>query len=334
MRAPRGLGWWVAFENAIDAGPKSDDLRIAIDRCLETGATWIAMRAGAGGKADASSATDDQIGQTIAALRAAGLYVAAWIFDYPATAAGEVSILRRWRALGADGAILNAEFEYQTATPAQARALVGSVRVLGFEFVAHAPPDYLGAGGTCPALVALDDACDAIMPQVYAWEHDDRGHAFHLDRVAAAYAKRGYGPDKVWPIGCSYRPKTRGFVPVLDPITGAPVLDGAGRPRTRPKNTPPLAGEAEAVARDLLAYLDHPAVRACPAPSVYSLDAVSWINGASDRTIDALASRARFERDTIPASPPDTDRPVAVTATLRADEAEHTPLHLRESADR
>lgn len=295
---PHGLGGWVAFEGSLDPGAKVRDLHVAIERCDQAGMKWIAPRAGAGGAND--GAFDEA---SVEAYLAAGLVVLPWIFPYVGTEAKVRAGFKRFFIAGAHGAIINAEFEYQPATAAAARALVASIRTAwaeaqgerlqrGLEVVAdecwigHAPPDYLGAGVGHPLsdeLVALDEECDAIMPQVYAYEHDDRGHAFHLDRVMSGYAKRGLGPDRVWPVGCTYRPKARG-----------------GKP------TPTLPNEAQRVADDVRAFLEHPLVAACPAPSLYTLDAISWINGPGDRVMAAL--RAHRDTDRAPA-PPDSDAP-------------------------
>lgn len=300
---PHGLGGWVAFESSIDPAGKGRDLEIAVERCHDAGMTWIAPRAAAGGSPDGSF--NDA---SVAAYLAAGLIVLPWIFPYPGSESKVVAIFKRWFVAGAHGAIINAEFPYKDVPASTARALVADIRTAWVEaqgervrrgldvvadeaFVAHAPPDYLGAGvghALSPALVALDESTDAAMPQIYGWEHDDRGHVFHTERVMAGYAKRGMFADRVWPIGCTYRPKTRGF-------------DAANKP----KATPHMDDEAQRVADDVRAFLDHPIVAACPAPSLYTLDAISWINGPADRVMAALRSR----RDTDPAPPPDSDGP-------------------------
>ena len=309
--APKGLGFWVAFERSITPRDKREDLRTAIEWCKATGATWVALRAGAGGANDA-----DLSNQSIQAFLDAGIDPYVWIFAYQRTAQAEVAGYAKWFAQGAKGAIINAEFEYATATRDDALKLVESIRVAwdihgsgGPSWVAHAPPDYLGAGIGHPLrdqLVALDEACDLIMPQVYAWEHDDKGHAFHLDRVVSGYVRRGFG-DKLAPIGCTYRPKKRGKYSV-----------------------PYMEDEPQRVAQDVLAYLDHASVIACPCPSLYSLDAIGWINGASDMVISTLAARFQAcKADTLPPAPlPSGSGPAT---PLRAGEGEHTPIHLRES---
>jgi hypothetical protein len=295
--SPAGLGLWVAFERAIDPGDKFADIRVALGRCKAAGAKWIAPRAGAGGAND--GAFDET---SVASYLAAGLSVYPWIFPYVGTESKLIAGFRRFFVAGAHGAIVNAEFEYQKATAQDAEKLVAGIRTAWAEamgertrrglpvtadepFIAHAPPDYLGAGvghALSDELVKLDELCDAIMPQVYAFEHDDRGHDYHVKRVMAGYAKRGLFADKVWCVGCTYRPKQRGG-----------------------KLTPVIENEPKRVADDVAAFLDNAYVRACPAPSLYSLDAITWINGPSDMVMRTLAERIRpdDEPDTIPSTP-------------------------------
>jgi len=274
MSAPSKLGWWVAFENAAHAGAKPLDLATIVDRCKRTGATWIAPRAG-----DASGGRDGAFDRaSCEAYAAAGLDVYPWIFDRPGASGlarflAQAESFRDWP--GVKGVIINAEFEVLDAPASEAYEKVKRLRALGFDFVAHAPPDYAGADGRSAYLRALDDACDAIMPQVYAWEHNDRGHVHHLNAVRALYEKRRVDLAKVWPILCSYRPKVRGF-------------DKAGKAIP----TPPMANEAERVATDLIDGLGHSWTLASRAPSIYSLDAVTFINGASDRVMAALEAHA------------------------------------------
>lgn len=314
MNAPRGLGFWVAFEGAITPKGKAEDLRQAIEWCKLTGVTWVALRAGHGAQADR-----DLSPESIKAFLDAGIDPYVWIFAYQRTAQAEQAGYAHWFSVGAKGAIINAEFEYATATADDARRLVEGIRVAwdangtgGDSFVAHAPPDYLGAGLGHPLrsqLVALDDACDLIMPQVYAWEHDDKGHAYHLDRIAQAYDRRGY-TEKLAPIGCTYRPKMRG-----------------GKP------TPYLEDEPTRVAADVIAFLDHASVKACPCPSLYTLDAIGWINGRTDQVISVMSERYSKGADATEAPAP---APAAsleeglsifdgAATPLRAPEAVHTP---------
>jgi hypothetical protein len=286
VTAPSGLGWYVAFESEASkvttyrdpVTEKAADLATLIDRAVATGATWIAPRASAGGRDDpALFLQDGSVNETsLRAYKDAGLKVYPWIFAYKNTTRGE---LVDWAALAktglCDGAIINAEFEYIGTPASEASSLVRSVRDAGFDWVAHAPPDYLGSGGGEP-WKTLNAECNAIQPQVYAHEHDDKGHLFHLQRVLARYSSRSVPMSKVQPIFCSYRPKVRGFS----------AKDG------KPLPTPPMANEAEWVANDLIAVLDSQLVQDLTAPSVYSLDAITFINGPSDQVIQKMTERA------------------------------------------
>lgn len=310
MNAPKGLMWWIAFERSITPKDKEADLAQAIEWCKATGATSVALRAGAGGNADA-----DMDARSIRAFLDAGIDPYVWVFAYQATQALEVGLYNRAFGWGAKGAIINAEFEYATATRDDALRLVEGIRVAwdahgsgGESFVAHAPPDYLGAQLGHPPqdeLISLDECCDLIMPQVYAWEHDDRGHAYHLDRIVKAYDARGYA-DKLAPIGCSYRPKVRGGKPV-----------------------PRMDDEPQRVALDVISYLEHPGVIRCPCPSLYTLDAIGWINGPADQVISTLAARVNAQKaPTLPPPPTVPDLPSFSSAAtpLRAGEGEKTIL--------
>ncbi len=305
---PRGEGGWLAFESAVDPGAKAKDLAVTIERCQSAGVTWIAPRAGAGGGNDVSFNEE-----SIQAYLSAGLLVLPWIFPYKATEARVIAGFKRWFLSGAHGVIINAEFEYQPATALEARALVAGIRdawaeaqgermskglpvIADAPFIAHAPPDYLGAGighALSDELVALDEECDAIMPQIYAWEHNDRGHVFHLERVMAGYAKRGLGPNKVWPVGCTYRPKQR-----------------CGKP------TPLMLDEGKRVADDLVAFLEHPISMASGAASYYSLDAITWINRQDDHVMAALAMRHASKTSTTQPHEPLPSHPITPATPL------------------
>lgn len=269
MPAPRGLGGWVAFQSAAHPDAvRSHDLETIIDRAKRLGCSWLSVRAGAGTGPDADLRDD-----SIAAYHAAGVKVFAWIFDYAGNRVGELAAWKRWVGK-VDGAILNAEFEYIPESPVEARALVQGIRDLGFDFVGHAPPDYAGGRGD-GSMKVLDEVCDAIFPQVYAWEHDDRGHQHHLDRVRALYAARGL-LEKVSPVGCTYRPRTRGGKPV-----------------------PAMADEARRVADDVVTFLRDPWVAETPAPSLYSLDAITFA-GAGQLVVETVEA----QRDTpVPSAP-------------------------------
>jgi hypothetical protein len=291
---PIGLGGWVAFESALHPGGKEKDLEVAIERAYKMGMSWVSLRGGAGGANDASF---DK--RTVEAWKNAkqydgssfGVYV--WIFAYPGTVEKEISGYKKFLDLGVDGAIINAEFEIDTDAYTEeekvdkAKRLVEGIRKVGYDFVAHAPPDYRGSespakyvdGKPFDVWYTFDELCDMVMPQVYAWEHNDSGHLYHLSQVVRRYKNRPQGVqlEKVQPVMCTYRPKTRGF---------RKNVEG----RYIPISTPKIDDEAKVVARDLLEGLMHPWVQTSQAPSLYSLDAITFINGASDEVVGGVAT--------------------------------------------
>lgn len=268
--APRGLGWWVAFEAALSPGGEKEDLETGIERAKKTGASWVCLRAGDG--------TDNDKDFDLTSVRAwvdAGFDVYAWIFTRPDNTPREAAAYKRAYDKGCKGIVFNAEFEFLGETGDEARRLVEACRAYGIPFIAHAPPDYNGSENKEP-WNALDAECDAILPQVYGPEHDDAGHVYHLTQVKKRYLDKGTPIHKVWPVLASYRPKTRGF-----------TKGANGKMTARP--TPPMTNEAQRVADDLLQGLGHEWVRSSLAPSIYSLDAISFINGSSDRVVATLS---------------------------------------------
>jgi len=300
MSAPSGIGWWVAFESAIHPGDKQRDLETAIERCKLTGAEWVALRGG-----DGSANDRDTDARSIRAFIDAGISVFVWIFARPGRATQESFGYKHFVDMGASGAIINAEFEYQKTSAIDARALVDAIRDAGVGWVAHAPPDYAGSANTNP-WNALDLVCDAVMPQVYAWEHNDEGHVAHLTRVRDRYLAKGTPIEKVWPILCAYRPKTRGF-----------GRDG------KALATPKIVDEAGHVASDLIEGLEHEWVRTSQAPSIYSLDAVTFINGAEDQVIETMSKWHRSQCTTEP--PATIEDPLGEVAYKLKIESERDP---------
>jgi hypothetical protein len=290
MTSPIGLGWWVAFESAMHPGGKEFDIRTGVERATRTGGQWVALRLGDGGNKDA-----DISEASVRAWKQAGFDVYVWQYARPQTIDAEIKLYDRFRPF-VDGVIINAEFHHAGASPNTAKKLVDGLRAAGFDFVAHAPPDYAGSANAEP-WNTFDALCDAIMPQVYAWEHDDRGHVHHLNNVRARYKNKGVDLEKVWPILCSYRPKVRGFTKDNKPIP-----------------TPSMAGEATRVAADLIEGLEHEWVKESQAPSIYSLDAITFINGKDDLVVDTMERWDRSQRTTEPPTTHDDGRDRAALA--------------------
>lgn len=291
------FGWWIAFLGAADPGPETSDVARVVDVATSTGAGWVCVRAGAGGLNDSSLCPPGgEINlRYLRALRDAGLKVVVWIFSYVRTWRTEVEAYRRLVATGlVDAVIINAEFDWETraASYQEAATFIGALRAAlppGFH-VGHAPPDYLGGrGGNRPNVrdcwEAFDELCDSIHPQCYAFEHADRGHVATIREVVALYRARGLA-DKVCPVLCSYRPKTRGY-------------DKNGKPLP----TPPMADEAGVVSRDVVAGIACSEEISSPAFSIYTVDALNFVDRrVGDAVLAAL--RERHAASVPPATPP------------------------------
>ena len=261
---------WVAFVDSIAPGGRADDLRVLIERARRLRCTSIALRTGAAGNIDVGSHRNNVPAlDLIAAIKDAGMKVKVWHFEYAAHPTASRSILERW-VEHADEVIINAEFEYIAASRAQATTLVNDLRAMGFPRVTHAPPDYAGARGD-GALAVLDELCDAAYPQVYSFEHDDRGATYHLDAVRSLYLKREatIGLGKVSPIGCTYRPRYRGFDANKRPIPIKAIGD-------------------QRVADDVVAFLTHPWTMASECVHLYSIDALTFAGEGGDAVLSAV----------------------------------------------
>jgi len=326
MSSIEGLGWWSAFHNAIDPGGQAIDIERGIQVCRSTGASWVCFRFGAGGLNDVALAPQMPDGsrrinvEILRAYKEAGIKVYGWIFSYVRTWRAEVEAYRKIAATGLiEGVIVNAEFDWEEkrASYGEAEAFVSELRkaLPAGMHVGHAPPDYLGArggdNGKHRCWDAFDDLCDSIHPQTYAYEHDDRGHVYHIDRVCAQYEKRGYAA-KVCPILCSYRPNVRGYT-IENKAKG--VVGG------KPIPTPPLANEALTVAADLVAGLNDLRVIAAPASSIYSIDALNFIKrGVGDVVLATLQARWAERIPPVvplaPATPPPEPEKLPVVAEV------------------
>jgi hypothetical protein len=271
--APSGLGFWIAYK----------PLNAAV-LLKQAGASWVAPRAGFNGWNDPGLMARNFDGsfkmsasvEKLKEYKDAGLALYPWI--YP-NMIGWHSALEGFGALWdtglCDGLLVDAEAEWcgpDAAYNAQeARAFVLGLRTrCPGAWIAHAPMDYLANHPTFPWVEFGE--LDAVMPQIYAYEHDDRGHAFHLERVEAQWAaweaKHPEATKPRWPIGCTYRPKARGYTKEGKPIPLTPWPDQGAR-----------------VAADVVAFLDHPLVVAAQAPSLYSLEA------SPSEVLQALADR-------------------------------------------
>lgn len=261
MTAPSGLGMWIAYRPAG-----------AVELLRLIGAAWVAPRAGFNGWNDGGLREEH-----LRAYRAAGLGVFPWIYPTPGGIKSSVAgLVALWETGFCDGLILDAEAEWCGPDAARnaldADAFVQELRAkCPGAWIGHAPMDYLAYHPTFPW--SQFGKLDAVMPQVYAYEHGDHGHVHHVEAVErqwAAFELAHPGQPPRWPIGCTYRPKTRGY-------------DAAGKPIPLPA----WPDQGVRVAADVAAFLDHPLVSAAAAPSLYSLEA------CPPEVIAMLAARAR-----------------------------------------
>lgn len=283
--APVGLGMWIAYR-------PQDPVRDLL-RC---GASWVAPRAGRDGR-NGKGCTDSDLLE----YKRAGPRVYPWIYVTMSGWRQAVDGFARLLTTGAcDGLIINAEAEWAGPDAArndgQARALCAELRsrVGADTFLAHAPMDYVGNHPTFP-WAAFGEACDAVMPQVYWYEHDDSGAVYHLERTDRQWraweAAHPQATRPRWPIGVTYRPAMRDQR-LLSPISPGRIVD------------------------EVRAFLDHPLTQDRPA-SLYSIEA------AMPGVLDAV--RRHLRRDTDPAPPPPR---VVAPPTLGVDRVRAVQLRL------
>jgi len=208
-------GYWMAFEEPLGA----------LGNALEAlGARWIAPRAGDGGIYRAAGQVNTPISPAYMNLYASlGMAVYPWVYLSPKSAAKDLSYLRRLTEMGAAGIILDVETEWMNE-PAAAKALAAKARaaVGSGVFLAYSSFDMPLYQGTFPweAFSALD----AAFPQLYAYEHNDSGHA----KWIAEYDRQWKAEDAKSPavaacprfaVGACYRPRTRAghVLPAMDP---------------------------------------------------------------------------------------------------------------------
>lgn len=272
MTAPAALGIWIAYE------PQN-----APDRCVDIGATWVAPRAGLNGWQKSSLAP-----ASILRYKQSGLKVYPWIYatlnGWKSSVAGFVEL---WDTGLCEGLIVDAETEWcehaASLNAQEADAFVSELRDRCPEaWIAHAPMDYLAYHPTFPWMQFA--RLDAVMPQTYFFEHDDRGAAHNLESVEKQWTALELAFPKAkkprWPIGVTYRPTKRAGV-ILAPM---PI---------------------ERIVAEVEAFLDHPITRAAAAPSLYSLEA------APPEVIAMLAERVRT-REVPPTQPATTAEPIGV----------------------
>lgn len=293
MTAPEKLGIWVAYE------PQN-----AAVRCTDIGASWVAPRAGLNGWQKSSLTA-----ASLLTYKQRGLKTFPWVYatlnGWKSSVAGFVAL---WDTGLCDGLIIDAEAEWcehaASLNAQEADAFVSEMRDRCPDaWIAHAPMDYLAYHHTFPWVQF--SRLDAVLPQTYFFEHDDRGAAHNLEAVESQWAAFESAFPKAkkprWPIGVTYRPSKRGGV------TLAPM---------------PI----EKVVAEVAAFLDHPITRAAAAPSLYSLEA------APPEVIAMLAERVRTHEapptqpDTAPNDPYTVDRLESALSDSSDSDPEKPPV--------
>lgn len=229
--APIGFGYWIAFADNVSPSPLAQDIEETCRLLRELGAGWIAPRAGMDGWNDGGLTKE-----ALAAYKALGVGVYPWIYTRPKGIAATVAASLALMATGSvDGIILDAEAEY-VGEAAAATKLADQMRAaLPDVWLAHAPLDNVAYHPKFPwreivrgsAKAGEPALLDAVMPQLYAWEHDDSGHAFWQAKCEAQWAAwEAKNPDaavnRTW-IGCCYRPASRAGKPT-PPLSLASIV--------------------------------------------------------------------------------------------------------------
>ncbi|CAN5620663.1 hypothetical protein BH09MYX1_BH09MYX1_13240 [soil metagenome] len=216
--SPCGFGYWVAFANAMTPSPLAQDVEETCRILQALGAGWIAPRAGMDGWNDG--------GLTLSALasyKQLGIDVYPWIYTRPQGIQATVDAALKLLETGnVDGIILDAEAEYLAESGAATRLADAIRAAVDDAWVAHAPLDNIALHPTFPwREIVVGSAephepprLDAVMPQLYAWEHNDAGHAAWQQKCEPQWtAWERANPQAAVPrswIGACYRPKLRG----------------------------------------------------------------------------------------------------------------------------
>lgn len=312
MAAPSGLGIWIAYK------PEN-----AVVLLKQVGARWVAPRAGFNGWNDPGlmvykkdhSIDLEASAKKLQEYKDAGFALYPWIYpNMSGWRSALVGFGLLWDTGLCDGLLVDAEAEWcgpdASRNASEALAFVSGLRArCPGAWIAHAPMDYLAFHPTFPW--AEFGQLDAVMPQVYAFEHGDQGHAHHLEAVEKQWVvweeAHPLAAKPRWPIGCTYRPKARGYTKDGKPIPLTPWPDQGAR-----------------VAADVAAFLDHPLTVAAAAPSLYALEA------SHPEVIEMLAARARGAsgafREPAPTQPDTAANPIGWQDRAEQERADTDPV--------
>ncbi len=208
--APKGLGLFVS--DAERLGGWEETARLALD----CGAKWLAPRAGAMGW-DRDKLTARTIEQLASAMPEG---VFPWIQTGPDSYRGELASFASLVDAGATGLIVEAGVEWVRDKCAWANTANvychELLEVAGDRWVAAFVSDRSIRWPNFP--LASFATLDAILMQVFAYEHDDRGHLVRLAKTREEWKwwlRNEQAPDRpFFPVAGSYRPRARSGIPV------------------------------------------------------------------------------------------------------------------------
>lgn len=188
---PDNNGYWIAY--------MPSDIPKLIDNLDELSCTWIAPRI--------DKTTDYNV---LSRLKKANFKIYPWVYVFPSCDYTPMVS----KLLDYDGFIIDAEVEFNNKNDA-AKQLVNSIRnVIKDSWLAYAPFALPTYHQDFP-YVEFGKVCNAVMPQLYAYEFDDSGYKYWISRYEEQWLKFELNYPEVkndrLPIGCCYRPKKRGI---------------------------------------------------------------------------------------------------------------------------
>jgi hypothetical protein len=198
-------GVWMAFEEPVGI----------LGSALEAlGARWIAPRAGDGSIYRSAGQVNTPVSPPYMKLyQDLGLAVYPWVYLRPSDASRDLSQLRRLVDLGASGVILDVETEFMGERDAAARLVDKAKAALPGTLVGYSSFDLPLYHPAFPW--AEFSQLGAAFPQLYAFEHNDAGHAHWLAEYDRQWKAKDASDAAVaacprYPVGACYRPRTRG----------------------------------------------------------------------------------------------------------------------------
>lgn len=202
MSAPEWLGMWIAYHDRTEGG----NIEKIIARCNRSGIKWLAIKSG---NTDVSKVSAAHLQVWIPKLHDAGIKVYTWSYCYPSNFERQVFHIGAMLGLGADGHILDPETEWEfTGSPVLANDLMTLLRAdYPDAWIAYAPFDCPDYHPSYP-YQTFSYHCNAVMPQAYWTEHDNRGAIPTLERCEkqflAGETLLTTSNDFVHPIGVTY----------------------------------------------------------------------------------------------------------------------------------